>query len=108
MRNKILPLEDQMNAKAIIEMVNIYVQKHGDYAPRFDNDDNDTLQRIHTLMYLDVIGDLVKSAMLLESLLEDSPEEFAHHVTNGGERTVEEMERLLMTSAIADMLKNLQ
>ena len=108
MRNKILPLEDQMNAKAIIEKVNIYVEKHGDYAPRFDNDDNDTLQRIHTLMYLDVIGDLVKSAMLLESLLEDSPEEFAHHVTNGGERTVEETERLLMTSAIVDILKNLQ
>lgn len=64
------------------------------------------LEKVHTLLYMDMVKDLVCSAKSLRSLLEESEEKFVEIVTDGGKISLDEVEKRLMTSMLMDLVMN--
>lgn len=102
MKNTMIPQEDVTKLKEVVEKVREYVNNHAELKPTFEGT-NDRLQIIHTILYLELSRDLVKSAKGLEILLECSEEEFIKNITDDG-RTLEEVERTLVMNVIMDSI----
>ena len=103
MKNTMIPQEDVAKLKEVVEKVDEYIKNHKNLSPTIEGAEN-RLQRIHTILYLELTKDLISSAKGLEALLNDDEEEFIKSITNDGEMTVEEVERSLMMNVLMEML----
>ena len=104
MQNPILPKEDIEKIKEVIEKVNIYIDSHQKISPNI-SDVGSRLNRVHTMLYLEIVKDLITNVKMLEQILECSPEEFEKIFTEDGE-TLENVERMLMANMMLNILSN--
>lgn len=61
-------------------------------------------EKIHTLLYMDLVKDFIQSIGAIRGLLEESEEEFVKTITDDGKMTLDEVERKLMTNMLMDVL----
>lgn len=102
MNNTIIPKSEREKMEEIISLVKDFVEHHSEVKPNLGAENR--LERIHTVLYLDIVGDLVRSAKTLEDLLTATEEEFTNIITKNGEKTLEEVERMVMMKAMANVL----
>lgn len=62
------------------------------------------VEKVHILLYMDLVKDLICSAKSVKSLIEESEEKFIETVTDGGQMTLDEVEKRLMTSILMDLV----
>ena len=105
MKNTIIPQEDFTKAKAIIESVNSYVSTHNMVVPNIEDAD-DVVQRVHSLLYMDIMKDIINVVGILESFLSTTEEKFLEIVTDKGELSIEEVEKRLMAKMLIDILSD--
>ena len=105
MENLVIPKEDTQKIKEVIEKVKEFKENHKGLKPSL-SEATDQLQRIHTILYLEMTRDLLKSAGTLEHLLECSKEEFIAYITNDGAHSIDEVETNLMLSIMLEMATN--
>ena len=99
MTNKIIPEAEVLAVKKVIEAVEELAEIHKCTNPIL-NGSEDNLDRLHTLIYLHAIKDLVEASGALKGLLEDSREDFEKNITNNGDREVEEVLLKVMLSEL--------
>ena len=102
-KNTIIPKEDVEKVKEIIEKVNGYLDCHAELTPSMDNA-TDPLLRIHTVLYLDMMKDIIRSAKALEFLLDCNEEDFVKSITEDGKRTIEEVDKKVMFNMLMEIL----
>lgn len=61
-------------------------------------------EKVHSLLYMDLVKDFIRDIGALRGLLETSEEEFVKTVTEDGKMSLDEVEHRLMFSMLADML----
>lgn len=104
MKNTVIPQADIDKLKEVIEKVKDYVESHKQCEPARES--LTQLNRIHSVLYLRMIKELISTARSLESLLECSEEEFIKTITGDGKITVDEAEKNLMLNVMMEMLKD--
>ena len=104
MKNPIIPEAEVTAVKKVIEAVEELKEIHSCHEPIFDNGEDD-LDRIHILVYLHFVKDLIESGLILKELIEVSREDFEKTATNNGEREVFEVLRNATISELLDSLK---
>lgn len=104
-RNKMLPKENVAKAKEVIAKIKEYAETHAHVTPNIEGA-SDPLQRIHTVLYLDMVNDIVKTALALESLLNSTEDEFIDKITNGRKMTIEEVDRRVIVNMVLDLLNS--
>ena len=104
MKNPIIPEAEVTAVNKVIEAVDELREIHYCHQPIFDNGEDD-LDRIHILVYLHFVNDLIESGLILKELIEVSREDFEKTVTNNGEREVFEVLRNATFSELLDSLK---
>lgn len=62
------------------------------------------VEKVHTLLYMDLVKDFIKDISALRGLLEEDESKFIEAVTDGGKITLDEVESKLMTSMLMDIL----
>lgn len=62
------------------------------------------VEKVHILLYMDLVKDFIKDIGALRSLLEEDESKFIEVVTDGGKITLDEVEGKLMTSMLMDIL----
>ena len=101
MTNKIIPEAEVLAVKKVIEAFEELKEIHKRTIPIFKGIE-DNLDRLHSLIYLHAIKDLVEISGVLKGLLEDSREDFEKTITNNGEREVEEVLLKVMISELME------
>lgn len=104
MKNPIIPEAGVTAVKKVIEAVEELREIHKLHQPIFDNGEDD-LDRLHILVYLHFVNDLIESGLILKELIEVSREDFEKTATNNGEREVLEVLRNATFSELLDTLK---
>ena len=104
MKNPIIPEAEVTAVKKVIEAFEELKKIHGCHRPIFDNGEDD-LDRLHILVYLHFVKDLVESGLTLKELIEVSREDFEKTVTNNGEREISEVLRNLSLTELLGSLK---
>lgn len=104
MKNPIIPEAEVTAVKKVIEAVEELREIHSCNQPIFDNGEDD-LDRLHILVYLHFVKDLIESGLILKELIEVSREDFEKTATNNGEREVLEVLRNATISELLDTLK---
>lgn len=61
-------------------------------------------EKVHTLLYMDLVKDFISNLGALRGLLEISEEEFIKEITENGKLSLDEVEHKLMFSMLTDML----
>ena len=61
-------------------------------------------EKVHILLYMDLVKDFIRDIGALRGLLETSEEEFVKTVTDGGKLSLDEVEHKLMFSMLTDIL----
>jgi len=61
-------------------------------------------EKVHILLYMDLVKDFIRDIGALRGLLEVSEEEFIKEVTEDGKMSLEEVEHKLMFSMLTDMI----
>lgn len=105
MKNTAIPNNELEVVKNAIEAVNKIVEVHEKSVPNLEDIVKDPVFRIHTLMYLDLLQELVTSAQTLEAILEMSREEFIENIESEG-TSIEEFEKKVMMKAVMDIISN--
>ena len=90
MKNPIIPEAEVTAVKKVIEAVEELKEIHKLHQPIFDNGEDD-LDRLHILVYLHFVKDLIESGLILKELIEVSREDFEKTATNHGEKKVSEV-----------------
>ena len=99
MRNKIIPINEIEAVKECLNEVNNIVKVHSSVTPDMDN--ASSLDRISTIIYLDIISDFLKKASVLRGFLEISEDEFLRLITEDGKLSLCEAEtKVLMNGLI--------
>ena len=62
------------------------------------------VEKVHILLYMDLVKDFIKDIGALRSLLEEDESKFIEIVTDGGKITLDEVEGKLITSMLMDIL----
>ena len=62
------------------------------------------VEKVHILLYMDLVKDFIKDIGALRSLLEEDESKFIGVVTDGGKITLDEVEGKLMTNMLMDIL----
>lgn len=62
------------------------------------------VEKVHILLYMDLVKDFIRDIGALRSLLEKDESKFIEVVTDGGKITLDEVEGKLMTSMLMDIL----
>ena len=62
------------------------------------------VEKVHILLYMDLVKDFIKDIGALRGLLEEDEIKFIEVVTDGGKITLDEVESKLMTSMLMDIL----
>lgn len=102
MNNRIIPTGEIAIVKEIINLTDDLRKYHYSHEPNKEFAD-DILNRIHTVMFLDSLKDLIKSVALLENLVTVSREDFKDLIEEHG-GTLEEFEKTLLVSEILEKL----
>lgn len=104
MKNTIISEKEEMKVLEILVHMEELNQIHMNSVPDLEGADVSDVEKIHSLIYLDALGEFYKSASLLRSLVNVSEEEFVKGITDDGKRTIEEVLHITMMNAVADML----
>lgn len=104
MKNTVIPQADVDKLKEVIEKAKDYVKSHKQCKPALES--LTQLNRIHSVLYMRMVKELISTARSLESLLECSEEEFIKTLTDDGKITVDEVEKNLMLNVMMEMLKD--
>lgn len=104
MTNPIIPEEEVLAVKKVIEAVEVLKELHKGSSPIFNGSEDD-LDRIHILAYLHFTKDLIGNSGAIKELLEVSREDFEKDATNNGEMKLSEVLRCAMVSELLDTLK---
>lgn len=102
MENLVIPKEETQKIKEVIEKVKEFQENYKGLKPSL-SEATDQLQRIHTILYLEMARDLIKSAKTLEHIMECSKEEFIAYITNDGAHSIDEVETNLMLTVMLEM-----
>lgn len=102
MNNKIIPTGEIAIVKEIINLTDDLMEYHYSHEPNKEFAD-DTLNRIHTIMFLDAIKEVAKSVALLENLVTISREDLKDLIEEQC-GTLEEFEKTLLVSEILEKL----
>lgn len=62
------------------------------------------VEKVHILLYMNLVKDFIKDIGALRSLLEEDESKFIEVVTDGGKITLDEVEDKLVTSMLMDIL----
>ena len=62
------------------------------------------VEKVHILLYMDLVKDFIKAIGALRGLLEEDESKFIEVVTDGGKVTLDEVESKLMTSMLMEIL----
>lgn len=103
MKNTMIPEEEMAKIRKVIEASNNLLENHNALTPNIDV--NDSVMRVHTLLYLEVVKDLMKTSKLLEALFEMDREKFIAMVTDDNKRDIRTVEREMMMSMLVDLMK---
>lgn len=109
MKNNFIPENEVALVKDIIQKVDEYVlATKGDFRSKAGIATDETIQKVHMLMYLKATKDLLDSVTILRFLFDSTEEEFIEDVTLGGKQTLETAETILMMTMLGDLLKDQQ
>lgn len=61
-------------------------------------------ERIHILLYMDLVKDFMRDIGALRGLIEEDEDKFLEVVTDGGKLTLDEVEAKLMTNMLMDII----
>ena len=104
MKNTIISEEEVNKVLEIYNHVEELVEIHAKNSPNF-SEEVSHVEKIHTSVYLDMLGDFVKSAKCLHDLFEISEEDFVQIITDNGKISVEEALSSVMFKCLMDIIK---
>ena len=105
MKNPMLPESELRILGELFEKVDKLVENHEktSLTPSVVAKASD-IEQIHIVMYMDLVKDLVLATRTIKDLLEISEEEFIKAMTDDGERSLEEVKKVMMMKMLADMI----
>ena len=105
MKNSLITEKEQKLVGEVIQKISELVEYHQTthLTPQSIADSSD-LEKIHIVIYLDTIADLVKASGCLNSLLGVSEEDFTATVTDDGKKTLKEAKNMVMMKLMTDMI----
>ena len=105
MKNSILPESELKILGELFKKVDELLENHEKTSLTIDvvSKASDT-ERLHTVLYLDSLKDLVTSAKTLQTLLKVSEEEFIKAVTNDGETSMADVKKRFMLKNLIDLM----
>ena len=103
MKNLSLPQSEVELVRECISIVNKIIENHDKVQPDLHGAEATPFNRVHTLMYLNFLGDFIKNVKGLESLLDLDSEALEKKLADEG-TTMEEFEKKLMTKMLMDLL----
>ena len=86
---------------AVDEFVNVHEQITFEQVSR-----STKVEKIHILLFMDLVKDLLISAKSIKGLLDEDENSFIEAVTDGGKMTLDEVEKKLMHKMLVDMFMN--
>lgn len=104
MKNTVISEEERTKVLEICKQVEELIEIHSNQLPNLSGDTT-SVEQIHSVVYLDVVGKLINSAKLLSEIFTMSEEEFVNTVTHDGEKSIEEVLSLTMLKCLKDILK---
>lgn len=110
MQNPMIPQNEVDKLKEVITKTNELFEVHHENTKHFiessvHGESHSTIVRVHTLMYLKGLKDLLDASKMLESIMERTEEEITADLTSHGE-SLEAFERMLRTSMLLEMALN--
>lgn len=103
MKNPIIPEAEVKATKKVIEAVKELKEVHKCNSPVFGEETD--LDRLHTIVYLHFVKELIGNAEAVKELLEFTREQFEKNVTHNGDIKVEDA---LRNAMLSEMLKILE
>lgn len=102
MKNAILPQAEVDKVNEIIQKVKELATIHEKSTPNLTA--GGKLEKIHTVIFLDTVKDLINSATMLRSLLEVSEKDFEDAVTQNGKVTIDDTMRAITFKCLSEIL----
>ena len=109
MQNTMINNKEREALQEIFKGVNKFIEAHNETALEEMMNHTQTatqVEKVHTLLYMDLVKDSIRNLGALRGLLEETEEKFIETVTDGGKLTLDDVERKLMTSMMMDILFN--
>lgn len=107
MKNTMISNKEREALELIYKGVDKFIEAHNDFTleEMMTNIKNVTqVEKVHTLLYMDLVKDFINNIGALKGLLEISEEEFVKTVTEDGKMSLSEVEHKMMSSILTDML----
>ena len=102
MKNPILPEQEVEAVKKLIEGMDDVKNAHENFRPNL-NAPCDELERLHTLVYLEALGDVMRGLSALKTMLEGPRDEFEDIVTLHAKRDVHDVLLHKMATMMMDL-----
>ena len=103
MRNPVIPAEEEVAVKKVIEALEELKEVHFRMKPNASEAGNSDVLMLHSLVYLDNVHKLVEAGTLLKSIFEMTQEDFVKTVNATG-CSVEEMLVKVMAHKLNELL----
>ena len=103
MKNPLIKEKELECIKEACQKIEEAVKLHDVSDPR-DAEKLTQVERVHTLIYLDKIKDLVNSVRIINDLINLSEEELIPLMTDDGKMSLDELEKNLMAVMMLDMM----
>ena len=103
MRNPVIPAEEEVAVKKVIEALEELKEVHSRTKPNASEAGNSDVLMLHSLVYLDNVHKLVEAGTLLKNILEMTKEDFVKTVNATG-CPVEEMLVKVMAHKLNELL----
>lgn len=102
MKNKIIPEAEIKMVQSVLKQVDSIVELHKSLKPNVSDLDN-RLERVHSIMFIEMLKDFVHSAQMLQAVLEISEESLMSIITDNGKMPFEVAEMKVLMSALSNM-----
>lgn len=103
MRNPVIPAEEEVAVKKVIEALQELKEVHYRTKPNASEAGNSDVLMLHSLVYLDNVHKLVEAGTLLKNILEMTKEDFVKTVIETG-YSVEEVLVKVMAHQLVELL----
>lgn len=100
MNNKIIPEAEIKMVESVLKQVDELQKLHGILKPNMSNLDN-RLERVHSILYLELLKDFVNSAKMLEAMLKISEESLMNIITDEGKIPFDVAEMKVLMTALS-------
>lgn len=106
MRNKIIPEAEIKMVESVFKQVDELQKLHGTLKPNVSYLDN-RLERVHSILYLELLKEFVHSAQMLQAILEMDEKSLMDIITDNGKMPFEVAEMRVLMTALSHIKESL-